>query len=502
MLLTEIIKVLGPDIFISGDTADIDIKGLAYDSRKVASEFIFVAIPGMQVDGHAFITHAADKGAAAIIYEHDTDLPEGIPAIRVPDSRAALAAAAALFYNYPDRRMRLIGVTGTNGKTTTTFLIKWLLEQAGHKTGLIGTICNLAGDEELPASHTTPESLELFQLFSHMEQKGCKYIAMEVSSHALSQGRVSSCNFAGAVFTNLTQDHLDYHGTMESYLQSKVRLFRQLDMEAGHNRYGVININDHSSSSFAENCNAPVWTYGSNEESTLRLLHHTPTPNGTKFAVTYFGEMHVGFIPLLGKFNVYNALAAMAVALAEGIEMEAILESMKSAPQVPGRFELIDEGQDFSVVVDYAHTPDGLKNILSAATKLEPRRLISVFGCGGNRDKGKRPIMGRIAGAQSDVAIITSDNPRFEDPLDIIEQVEIGIKQVCNNYLVEENRERAVRLAINMAEAGDIVVVAGKGHETYQIIGDVKYHCDDRETARMVLKERMGKNKATKIKVN
>jgi len=496
MLLSELLGVLGTEITARDCSGpDRDIAGLAYDSRKVQPGELFVAIPGNQVDGHAYIPQAIERGAVAVVCEHDdVEVPEGLPSIRVPSSRRALARLSAEFYGHPDRRLRLIGVTGTNGKTTTTLLIKWLLEQAGHKTGLVGTVCNMAGDRILPATHTTPESLELFRLFRMMEEQQCEYIVMEVSSHALSQGRVSACNFCGAVFTNLTQDHLDYHGSFENYLMSKVKLFQMLDTEAGPNRYGVINVNDKSSSVFAQHCAAPLWSYGSDEEGIqLRLLHYNPSMDGTGFVMTYRGQMYPVRIPLLGKFNVYNTLGAMAVALAEGIAMERIIEVLKTAPQVPGRFELIDEGQDFNVVVDYAHTPDGLKNVLGSAQKLRPRRLITVFGCGGNRDKGKRPIMGRIAGSLSDVAIITSDNPRFEAPLDIIDQVERGIKEVCNNYLVEEDRAKAIRLALNMAEAGDMVVLAGKGHEDYQIIGDTKHHFDDREIARQILREKLGK---------
>ena len=496
MLLSHLLSVLGVDIESHNCSGpDREIISLAYDSRKVQPGAMFVAIPGNQVDGHAYISQAVDQGAAAIIYEHEeVDLPDGLPAVRVPSSRMALAKLSAEFYGHPDRRLRLIGVTGTNGKTTTTMVIKWLLEQAGHKTGLIGTVCNMAGPEVLPSTHTTPESLELYRLFAMMEAQRCEYIIMEVSSHALSQGRVSACNFCGAVFTNLTQDHLDYHGSFENYLMAKVRLFQMLDTKVGPNRYGVINVNDKSSPAFAQNCAAPLWSYGSDEEGIkLRLLHYVPSMNGTDFDMTYDGQLYKVHIPLLGKFNVYNTMAAIAVALAEGITMEQIIEALKTAPQVPGRFELINEGQDFNVVVDYAHTPDGLKNVLSSAEKLHPRRLITVFGCGGNRDKGKRPIMGRIAGSQSDVAIITSDNPRFEAPLDIIDQVEQGIKEVCNNYLVEEDRAKAIRLALNMAEAGDMVVLAGKGHEDYQIVGDSKHHFDDREIARQLLREKLDK---------
>ncbi len=491
MKLQQLIEALGAGITAAGNT-DIDISALAYDSRKVEPGSLFVAIPGTQVDGHKYIPQALSAGAAAIVAERQVETGDK-PLIIVPDSRRALAAMAAAFYHYPDRRMRLIGVTGTNGKTTTTYLLKWLLESAGHKVGLVGTISNLAGDKVLPATHTTPESLELYQLFAMMEQEGCDYLVIEASSHALEQGRVSACNFAGAVFTNLTQDHLDYHLTIENYCQSKAKLFRSLD-PAADNRYGVVNADDGHAYAFIEACPAPVWTYGGKEgATTVRLLDYTSSAKGMHFSLSYQQQKYAVSIPLIGKFNIYNSMAALTAALAEGMAMDDIIAALATAPQAPGRFELIDEGQDFMVVVDYAHTPDGLKNVLNSAEKLDPRRLISVFGCGGNRDRGKRPIMGRIAGAISDIAIITSDNPRFEDPLAIIDEVEEGIKGVCNNYLIEADRAKAIELAINMAEPGDMVVLAGKGHEDYQIIGDQKVHFDDREYAREIIRRRLAK---------
>ncbi len=493
MKLAELINVLDKQTKVSGKI-DIEIGGIAYDSRKVKPGFVFVAISGAQFDGHNFIDQAISAGAAAIIGERSCDSGDK-PVIIVPDSRRALAAISAKFYNYPDRRLRLIGVTGTNGKTTTANMIKWLLESAGHKVGLVGTINNMAGQEVLPATHTTPESLELFQLFALMEEKGCDYLVIEASSHALAQGRVSACNFAGAVFTNLTQDHLDFHGTIENYGNCKAELFRMLSPLAGSNRYGVVNISDDHADTFIAATESPVWTYGTGDsEIDVKLLHYSSSARGMSYSIAFRNKNYQVNIPLIGEFNIYNTMAAMTVALAEGFRIEDIIAALAQAPQVPGRFELIDEGQDFMVVVDYAHTPDGLENLLSAAKQLKPRRLLTVFGCGGNRDTGKRPIMGRIAGAVSDVALITSDNPRFEDPDEIIAQVEAGIKSVCNNYLVEADRERAIELAINMAMPGDMVVLAGKGHEDYQIIGDQKHHFDDRELARKIIRLRLQKS--------
>ena len=487
MKLRQLINALGTQVAVSG-SLDTDISGLAYDSRKVEPGFAFIAIPGENFDGHDFVPKALEAGAAAIICQRPLATGDK-PCVVVPDCRQALADLSAEFYGHPDRKLRLIGVTGTNGKTTTTYLVKWLLESAGHRAGLVGTIKNLAGDRELPASRTTPEALDLFYMFSLMEQAGCDYMVIEASSHAIDLKRVASCNFAGAVFTNLTQDHLDYHITMDNYCRCKARLFAMLD-ENQANRYGIVNADDPYQHVFRENCRVPVVSYGSSAAADLRFGQYTASARGMTFELYYQGRQYQVNIPLLGKFNIYNSLAAMSVALCEGLDMESIIAAMSKAPQVAGRFELIDEGQDYTVVVDYAHTPDGLDNLLRAAIDLKPRRLITVFGCGGNRDKGKRPIMGRLAGSLSDIAIVTSDNPRFEDPEQIIKEVEAGVKEVCDNYLCITDRAEAIKRAIDMAQPGDMVVLAGKGHEDYQIVGDVKHHLDDREMARAFIRGR------------
>ena len=470
-----------------------DICGIAYDSRQVEPGFVFVAIAGQQADGHDFIAQAADRGAALIIAQRRTKLPDNVGLLLVSDSRRALAVLSAAFYAYPDRRLRLIGVTGTNGKTTTTNLIKYLLERAGHKSGVVGTVGGLAGDKPLPellSASTTPESLELYRLFGAMAEQGCDYAVIEASSHALDQGRVSACRFVGAVFTNLTQDHLDYHKTMEAYGQAKAGLFAMTDPWQG---YGVVNVDDPHADYFTKACRSKLYTYGQSEGAELRLLHYSASMRGMDFSLSWAGNVYDLHIPLIGRFNIYNAMAAVATALAEGLAMEDVVKWLADAPQVPGRFELVDEGQPFAVVVDYAHTPDGLENVLKTARSLKPRRLIAVFGCGGNRDTTKRPIMGRLAGQYADVAVLTSDNPRFEDPQEIIAMVERGMREVCNNYLVEADRGRAVELAINLAQTGDIVLLAGKGHEDYQLIRGEKHHFDDREEARRVLRAKMSK---------
>ncbi|MEG2212629.1 MAG: UDP-N-acetylmuramoyl-L-alanyl-D-glutamate--2,6-diaminopimelate ligase [Clostridiales bacterium] len=460
-----------------------EIQGIAFDSRNVDKGYLFVAISGAQADGHDYIAQARENGAIAVLAEREVAAAAELPLIVVTDSRRSMAKLAGVFYGHPDHKLHLIGVTGTNGKTTTTNLIKWLLDQNGRSCGLIGTIENKIGDKVIPSRNTTPESVEFYQMLAAMVAQGDTNAVAEISSHALSQGRVDACRFHGAVFTNLTQDHLDYHG---NYRQCKLKLFTMLGqtLDLG---YGVINVDDPSAAEFAQACSVPLWTYGMQEGATLRLLSYIAQGCGMDFELKYEGAVFHVHIPLGGKFNIYNAMAAMAVVLAEGVPMAEIIPALSMAPQVAGRFELIDCGQDFTVVVDYAHTPDGLSNVLTSARELTQRRLISVFGCGGNRDSGKRPIMGRIAGSLSDVAIITSDNPRFEDPLEIIDQIERGMKEVCTNYLVEPSRADAIAMALKLAEAGDMVVIAGKGHENYQIIGNAKHHFDDRETVRTIL---------------
>ena len=469
-----------------------DICGLAYDSRQVKPGYAFAAIRGEQADGHDFIPDAIKNGASVIICEQELELPGDVGQILVRDSRRALADLSAAFYGYPDRRLRLIGVTGTNGKTTTANLIKYLLERAGHSCGLVGTLGAWAGTEQLPAppaANTTPESPELFRLFAAMTERGCDHAVIEASSHALQQGRTAACHFAGGVFTNLTQDHLDYHKTMEAYARAKAVLFSMLDEQA----YAVVNLDDKYAGQIMQACRCPLYTYGEAEQADLRLLQYSASMKGMDYTVSYGGRNFPVHLPLIGRFSIYNSLAALGVALAEGLDMADLVGWLAEAPQTPGRFELIDEGQSFTVAVEYAHTPDGLENLLRAALALKPRRVITVFGCGGDRDRGKRPLMGRVAGQYSDVTVLTSDNPRHEDPQAILDMVETGIREVSNNYLVEEQRGRAIELALNMAQTGDIVIIAGKGHEDYQLIGDDRLHFDDREQARSLLRAKLSK---------
>ncbi len=399
---------------------DTPISGIQYDSRKVCPGDLFVCIQGVNTDGHLYIPQAAKAGAAALLVSREPEDDFGLPVLRCEDSRRALALLSALWYDFPGRRLRTIGVTGTNGKTTTTHLIKLLLEKAGHKTGLIGTIHNLAGEVLLPASYTTPEPLELTALAAMIAEAGCEYLVTEVSSHALHQHRTDGLSFDGAVFTNLTQDHLDYHQTMEAYCESKTLLFRALHADGKGNKYGVVNVDDPWAPKFLAATDQPVWTYAIDAEAMLRAENCQVTEHGTMFDLCYQGERHPVEIPLSGRFNIYNTLAAICVALAEGLALSDVLATLANLPQVAGRFELINEGQPFAVIVDYAHTPDGLENVLSTARLITKRRLLVVFGCGGDRDRSKRPKMGAIAGRLADFAILTSDNPRTEDPMRII----------------------------------------------------------------------------------
>jgi UDP-N-acetylmuramoyl-L-alanyl-D-glutamate--2,6-diaminopimelate ligase len=491
--LLSVAYAYGASVFTVSEKQDrAEVAGIAYDSRKVKQGYMFVAIPGMQTDGHKYINSALAAGAIAVVAERrPANLPPGIALILTEDSRHLLGRLAATYYGHPEQELRLIGVTGTNGKTTVTYLIKLLLESSGVGTGLIGTIRNQAGQRVLPATHTTPESLELFELFALMRAEGCRAVVMEASSHALSQGRTDCCDFSGAVFTNLTQDHLDYHGSLEAYRASKTRLFASLKQSAHKPAYGIVNIDDASAAAFAEASAVPVWSFGSKDTADLRLNSYRIGLDGSSFSLQYRGDTYEAQMPLIGKFNIYNALAALACAAAEGLDLEECLQYLAHAPQVPGRFELIRAGQDFTVAVDYAHTPDGLENVLNAAQELKPKSLISVFGCGGNRDDSKRPLMGHIGAKLSDIAVITTDNPRFEDPLDIINQIEQGAKEAKRDYIVEPDRAKAIQLAINMAQPGSVVVIAGKGHEDYQVVQGEKYYFDDREAALDALRSRL-----------
>lgn len=471
----------------------ISISGLAYDSRKVEPGFVFVCIQGFKTDGHSYIEAAIQRGAVAIVAQKPVDVPAGIALVLTTDSRKALALMACAFADYPSDKLTVIGVTGTNGKTTTTYLIAEIFKENGYKVGLVGTIMNKIGDRVFPVTNTTPESLDLQMLLKQMVEDGVTHLVMEVSSHALELARVAGVNFDTAVFTNITQDHLDFHENMENYLAAKQKLFSNLKQQPSEQKkkFGIINNDDPNAQSISKVTTGQVLTYGVKNDCDIKALNINLRANGVNFDVTTpDGDFDLQ-LQLAGLFNVYNSLAALAVGLVEGIEPATIKRALEMVKGVPGRLEKVDVGQDFSVLVDYAHTPDGLDNIIRAARQFSEGRVITVFGCGGDRDRTKRPIMGEISAKLSDYSILTSDNPRNEDPVFIISQIEEGVRGIVNRekYSVILDRREAIAFAIKMARTGDVVLVAGKGHETYQIVKDQVLHFDDREVAEELLKQ-------------
>lgn len=467
---------------------DVEIKGIAYDSRRVAPGDIFIAIKGAGADGHAFIPSAITKGAAAVVYEGTKALALSVPSVRVSSSREAMAFIADNFYGHPSHKLKVVGVTGTNGKTTTTRIIKAIIDASGGNAGLIGTINYVIGQETLPSAHTTPESPDFQALLARMLDRGCTHAVAEVSSHALEQHRVDRTKFRVSVFTNLTRDHLDYHGTMQEYFSAKTRLFTYMLRGPA-----VINIDDpYGRSLFALVAAGEVITYGIEMgHADLRAMDIKCSARETTMKVSYLDSVHEIATPLVGMVNVYNALAAIGAALALGIGWDEIVRGLSSMPQVPGRFERVEAGQGFLCVVDYAHTEDALERLLHTARQITSGRVITVFGCGGDRDRGKRPAMGSAATTISDMTIITSDNPRSEDPMAIITEITKGAKGEA--YRVVPDRERAICEAIDAALDGDTVIIAGKGHEDYQEIKGVRHNFSDTEAARECIAARMAK---------
>ncbi|MHB2016101.1 MAG: UDP-N-acetylmuramoyl-L-alanyl-D-glutamate--2,6-diaminopimelate ligase [Candidatus Xenobia bacterium] len=461
-----------------------DVTGLSYDSRKVQPGHAFFCIENNRKDGHGFAADAVARGAVAVIGERMLDVP--VTMVAVPHAAKAMALAASHFHGDPSQRMQMVGVTGTNGKTTTTYLIERLLEAAGRRPGLIGTVEVRIGGECRTAQNTTPLSLELQALLGEMATAGHQSAVMEVSSHGLALDRVYGIPYDVGVFTNLTQDHLDFHGSMEAYFQAKLLLFLRLGENNPKSapRGAALNADDAATARISPELRVPVLTYGVQHEAHVRARDIVTRFSGTRYtASTPRGDLNVQ-MRLVGMFNVYNSLAALTAGLLLDIPTETILSALAAMPPVRGRFELVDEGQPFSVVVDYAHTPDGLENVLSAARPMTEKRLIGVFGCGGDRDRTKRPIMGRIAGRLCDLAVITSDNPRTEDPERIVADIEAGTREVTDRYQLVVDRQTAIEQTLAAAEPGDVIVIAGKGHETYQIFRDRTIHFDDAEVAR------------------
>ena len=456
---------------------DVLVSGVAYRSDVVVPGDAFFAIRGFAHDGHRFAEEAASRGASVAIVEHTVDSLR-VPQVLVPDSRRALALGSAAFFGHPSQRLDVVGITGTNGKTTTTYLLDSILRAAALTTGLIGTVETRVAGERRETARTTPESADLQRLLAEMVDSGVNNAAMEVSSHAIDLHRVDGIRFAVAAFTNLTQDHLDYHHTLEEYASVKRRLFE--DFEVGAR---VVNIDDPLGAAMASDLDVE-WTIGRLESATVRAVDERAHSAGTEFTLRTRDAGVPIRLPLAGAYNVSNALVAAGSALALGIDLGTVKVGLEAAPQVPGRLERIEAGQEYTVIVDYAHTPDSLEKALTAVGAITPGRVIVVFGCGGDRDPEKRPLMGRAAGSLADHVVVTTDNPRSEDPVGIILQVEDGLRDAGASWQVEIDRRQAIAAALGQAVAGDTVLIAGKGHENYQIFSDRTIHFDDREVAR------------------
>ena len=510
MTLEEVMGDLpGAKLYSSvGEPSSHKVQHLACDSRQVQAGSLFVAIRGYRVDGHRYLQEAVSRGAtAAVVEDLESARHVSIPLIVVDDSRLALALLANRFYGYPSRYLTMIGVTGTNGKTTTSYLIKAIFEATGQRMGLLGTVAYEIGQDSRMASNTTPESLDLQRLLAEMVKQGLSGAVMEVSSHALEMDRVMGCEFDTAVFTNLTQDHLDFHQTMEGYFLAKQRLFTTLGQQAvkSTRKTAVINLDDPWGERLVSLTRTAVCTYSL---SSLRGANITAREvqsdwAGIRFtAVTPLGDFPVQSA-LIGRYNLYNLLAAIGVGLNHDIPVRTICEGIARLQRVPGRFEPVDAGQDFIVIVDYAHTEDALRRLLEAVIELRSGRVIAVFGCGGERDRGKRPAMGRVAALLSDVVILTSDNPRGENPIEILKEIEDGIRAVRpgwrpdRHYYLIPDRGEAIERAVGLAEAGDMLVIAGKGHELYQVVGNEQIPFDDRQVVKETIKRKQAKRQKT-----
>ena len=493
--LTQLLAALNGQVAIVERLGDLDgsITSVTDDSRSVSSGSLFVAVKGERVDGHKYVGQAIKAGAAAIVGQDSVERAS-VPFVQVTDSRKALGLIGSRFYGDPSAQLAMIGVTGTNGKTTTTYLCKALLENIGRRVGLIGTVAYQIGAETIPASHTTPGAVELQRLLARMNEAQLDSVVMEVSSHALAMDRTAGCEYDVAVFTNLTQDHLDYHRTMEEYFQAKLRLFTGLGQGKKTRQRAIVNMDDPRGVYVRAACRVPVWGYALNVSADLVAENVRLSMNGSTFtAATPAGAFTVES-RLVGEHNVYNLLGAIGVALHGGATCDQVREAVARVSNVPGRFERVSAGQDFTVVVDYAHTEDALVRLLTAARTLKTQRIITLFGCGGDRDRGKRPKMGRAAVEFSDVVILTSDNPRTEDPLAILREVEAGVREALQRrpsvqYHMVADRREAIGTAVRLARPGDILLIAGKGHEDYQIVGTKKMHFDDREVAREAIQQ-------------
>jgi UDP-N-acetylmuramoyl-L-alanyl-D-glutamate--2,6-diaminopimelate ligase len=487
MTLTELLNGVSA-IQVTGNVREDKVTGIEYDSRKVKNNSVFTAIKGFNVDGHKFIPDALNSGAIAIILDNEGTVPDdlykhsGAAKILVSDSRSALAEASDFYFGHPSSKLNLIGITGTNGKTTTSYLIKNILETAGYKTGMFGTISNFIGDKKYDSKLTTPEANDLNEILLQMVKEDCKYAIMEVSSHSLALKRVHSLYYNSAIFTNITAEHLDFHNDFESYLKAKKILFDGLN----ENTIVVYNYDDNKSAEVLKDCKAKKYSYGTLSGSDFLIKQVDYDLQGTSFIINYDATDYKITTSLVGEFNAFNATAAFAITKLHGLKENQIIEGIKSTPQVPGRFEVISK-ENKKVIIDYAHSADSLEKALRILNKLNRNaaKLITVFGCGGNRDKLKRPQMGKIASELSDEVIITSDNPRNEDPYKIIGDIKSGIMK--NNFKVIESRLEAIKYAIHKNDDSSLILIAGKGHEDYQEIKGVRTHFSDREVAEKYL---------------
>ncbi len=464
------------------------VSGITNYSKEVKENYIFVALKGEKFDGHDFINEAISLGANTIVSERKPKLNKNVNWIRVKDARESLWKISVLLYDNPSSRIKLIGVTGTNGKTTTTHLIEQIFKNSGFQTGLLGTIYTRWGERLIPASLTTPESPHINSILKEMADDGVAICVMEVSSHSLCMKRVDGLDFKCAVFTNLTHDHLDFHKNMKSYFEAKKRLFHLLNKKEG---YGVINIDDLWGRKLSKEIQAPFLFYGLTKEAHIFPLSYNLTSQGIEAEISTPSGIIDLSSPFLGKPNLYNILASIGVAITFNLGKDEIKRALKEFKGVKGRFELVENSLGFKVMIDYAHSDDSLKNLLETVSELKPRRIIVVFGAGGDRDRKKRPKMGEVAGKLAEKVIITSDNPRSEDPISIIKDIEAGVKKSGNkNYIVIPDRKEAIYKAISIAEEGDFVILAGKGHEEYQIIGNQRIPFSDREVAESALEDR------------
>ncbi|MCX8130127.1 MAG: UDP-N-acetylmuramoyl-L-alanyl-D-glutamate--2,6-diaminopimelate ligase [Clostridia bacterium] len=479
MLLEQLID--GLEILDYKGNMKTEVSGIAYDSRKVKMGTAFVCIEGFNVDGHEYIPAAVENGAKVLFVQKHVDVSDEITVIKVKNTRYALARISDVFYGHPSGRFTLVGITGTKGKTTTTFMIKSILDKANHKVGLVGTLGSRIGEEVLATERTTPESYDLQALFSDMVEKDVNSVIMEVSSQGLELHRVGGCDFDIGVFTNISQDHIGpkEHPDFEHYLNAKIKLFSMCKM-------GLVNIDSKYGEEVIKRAKCEVFTYGIDKDADIRATDIATNPDNVEFKVkTPWGEGNIK-VNIPGKFTIYNSLAAIGVCLKMGIPLDIIASGLEKV-SVPGRAEIVETGRNFTIMIDYAHTPDSLENILTTVKGYTPGRLVCLFGCGGDRDRSKRPVMGEISGKIADFTVITSDNPRTEEPVEIINDIEEGIKKTNAEYIKIVDRRQAISYAIENAQMNDIIVLAGKGHETYQIFKDKTIHFDEREVVREIL---------------